>query len=253
MLIKSLWTALSAYSVIPVPQYEWDDNATKYSICFFPLVGVVCGIGLAVWLLICRALSMGGLLFAAGATVLPLLITGGIHMDGYMDTVDALASHQPKERKLEIMKDPHCGAFAVIYCGVYLISMLGVFSELYTKKAIPVILIGFALSRALSGLCAVNLPNARKSGMLASITMNIQKRNTNIVLILCALAACTGMVWVNPMAGAGSILLSLLWLWCYRGIAMKQFGGVTGDTSGYFLQVCELMLMIGALAGGRLQ
>ena len=249
MLIKSLWVALSAFSVIPVPQYAWDDNATKYSICFLPIVGVVCGIGAAAWYTICSIFSMGALLFSAGATVIPLLITGGIHMDGYMDTVDALASHQSRQRKLEIMKDSHCGAFAVIYCGIYLISTLGILHELYTAKAIPVIFLGFVLSRALSGLCAVNMPNAKKTGMLVSITANTQKRNSNIVLIFFTLVSCAGMIFANPAAGTGGVLFSLLWVWRYHSIAIKNFGGVTGDTSGYFLQVCELLLLIGALIG----
>lgn len=47
-------------------------------------------------------------------TVLPILLTGGIHMDGFMDTMDALHSYQDRERKLEILKDSHVGAFACL-------------------------------------------------------------------------------------------------------------------------------------------
>ena len=75
----------------------------KYALCFFPAVGVFCTGALWLWYALCCTLGVSGVLFAAVAAALPLLITGGIHMDGFMDTVDALSSHQSKERKLEIM------------------------------------------------------------------------------------------------------------------------------------------------------
>lgn len=252
MWIKSLWTALSTYSIIPVPQYEWDENANQYTLCFFPVVGVFCAAAQGLWFLLCAALSFGALFYAAVAAVLPLLITGGIHMDGYMDTVDALASWQPRERKLEIMKDSHCGSFAVIYCGIYLIVSVGVFSELYARHNVFPVLCGYILSRALSGLCAVNLPNARKSGMLHAVTANARRRNTNIALALTAVAACIGVILPHPAAGACGILFAALWVWFYRRLTAAQFGGVTGDTAGFFLQVCELLLSIGVLVGGAI-
>lgn len=77
---------------------------------------------------------MSMFLFASIAVCIPLLVTGGIHMDGYMDTVDALSSHQSVEKKLEILKDPNAGAFAVIYCGIYLLLSLGLFYQLGRLK-----------------------------------------------------------------------------------------------------------------------
>lgn len=252
MLIRSLWVALSTYSAVPVPQFPWDEDATRYSLCFFPAVGVVCGAMLALWYALCRWLTVGGLLFAAVATALPLLVTGGIHMDGYLDTVDALASHQPREKKLEILKDPHCGAFAVVYCGVYLLLALGLFHELYPDPPILTLCPGFVLSRALSALCAVNLPNARTGGMLAAFTSNIRRGRANGVLVSVALVSCGAMVLWCPAAGATGALCALVWVWGYRRMVLKQFGGVTGDTSGFFLQVCELLLLLGTGLGGLL-
>lgn len=81
-------------------------------------------------------------------------------------TKNALASHQTRERKLEIMKDPNTGAFAVIYCGVYLMMSVGLFYELYHARTVLVFCPVFVLSRSLAVLCAVTMPNARKAGML---------------------------------------------------------------------------------------
>lgn len=250
MMLKSLWVALSTYSAIPVPQFEWDNRTTKYVICFFPVVGVFCGLLLAAWYWLCSTLQTGGLLFSAVAAALPLLITGGIHMDGYMDTVDALSSHQSRERKLEIMKDSHCGAFAVIYCGIYLLLMVGLLHELYTQKQIWVVCPGYILSRSLSGLCAVNFSNARKNGMLADVTQNLQKNVTNLVLSIIVIVSCCGMVVLDPIPGFVGIICAFLWVLCYRHITKQQFGGVTGDTMGFFLQICEMLILAGIWMGG---
>ena len=121
-LFESLLIALSTYSAVPVPQLDWNEKNMRYAICFFPAVGILCGAALWLWAVLAQATGMSGVLFAAIAACLPILVTGGIHMDGYLDTVDALSSHQTCEKKLAIMKDANCGAFAVIYGGVYLLA-----------------------------------------------------------------------------------------------------------------------------------
>lgn len=251
-LIESFWVALSTYSVIPVPQFEWDRHNMKYAICFFPAVGVICGAVMLGLYAVCAALGMSGVLFAAFAVCLPLLITGGIHMDGYMDTVDALSSHQTKERKLEILKDPHCGAFAVIYCGIYLLADFGLYHELYANGLIGAFCPAFVCARALSALCAVTMPNARKAGMLCAFTENAEKSRATVAAVIEFLLAAGGMVLIAPVPGAVGVLFALLTMLCYRAVAMKQFGGATGDTAGFFLQMCELMSLSGIWVGGLL-
>ena len=248
-LFESLLVALSTYSAVPVPQFEWNDRNMKYAICFFPAVGVFCGAALWGWFILADVLCISGFLFAVIATCLPLLITGGIHMDGYMDTVDALASHQSRERKLEILKDPNCGAFAVIYCGIYLLTYTGLIYELFTANCILVICPTFVLSRTLSALCAVNMPNARKAGMLCAYTKNTEKHTATIALIAVLIISGAAVVLISPIIGGITVLFAVLSALFYRILAMKQFGGVTGDTSGFFLQICELACLIGAWIG----
>ena len=249
-LLKSFLAALSTYSVIPTPQFEWNSRSTQYAICFFPAVGLVCGGVLLGWYVLCIALGIGEILFAVVAACLPLLLTGGIHMDGYMDTVDALASHQPRERKLEILKDSCCGAFAVIYCGVYLLLGVGLYYGVFVREQVYALVPMFVLSRALSALCAVTMPNARKSGMLCAFTKNTKRTGATVAMIIVALLAAMGIILLSPVAGALGVLFGLISMLCYRRMAKKQFGGVTGDTAGFFLQVCELAVLLGVWIGG---
>ena len=248
-LFESLLVAMSTYSVIPVPQFEWNDRNMKYAICFFPAVGILCGTALWGWYVLAGLLEISVFFFAIIATCLPLLITGGIHMDGYMDTVDALASHQSLERKLEILKDPHCGAFAVIYCGVYLLAYAGLIHELFSANYILIICPTFILSRTLSALCAVNMPNARKSGMLCAYTKKTEKHTATIALIAILIISGTSVVLLSPIIGGITVVFAIVTAIFYRRLAMKQFGGVTGDTSGFFLQICELACLTGAWIG----
>ena len=114
-MMKAIAIAFSTYSKIPMPHFKWDPKALQYSMCAFPLVGAVIGAGeFAIWYLFGFLLQWSEVFTAALLTVFPILITGGIHMDGFLDTVDAKSSYKSKEEKLQILKDPHTGAFAII-------------------------------------------------------------------------------------------------------------------------------------------
>ena len=113
--------AFSMYSRIPMPMFEWKEEDMKYAMCFFPAIGAVIGaVFFGMYLLLDRILT-GKILAAVILLAVPLFITGGIHMDGFMDTCDARASYGDREKKLGILKDTHTGAFAVIFGGLYLI------------------------------------------------------------------------------------------------------------------------------------
>jgi len=252
MLVKSFWVALATYSAIPVPQFDWSEDNMKYAICFFPAVGLFCGGALALWYWVCGCLGVSAVLFAAVAAVLPLLITGGIHMDGFMDTVDALSSHQSRQRKLEIMKDSACGAFAVLYCGIYLLLTFGLLYELYSIGMIWVLCPLYVLSRSLSALCAVTMPSARTGGMLRAYTKDAAKVTAITASLIAAVLAGAGMAAVSLLGALGAIFCALVTMLGYRVFAKRVFGGVTGDTAGFFLQLCELSMLLGAWMGGLL-
>ena len=248
IFFQTIAVAFAMFSAVPVPQFEWNEKNMRYAMCAFPLIGLVIG---GLWSL-CGALPLPALVKAGGFCLLPVWVTGGIHLDGYADTCDALSSYGDTAKKLEILKDPHCGAFAVIYGGVYLLAYAGFAYEVFAAGHILLICPLFVLSRALSGLCAVNLPNARKSGMLCAFTSGVQRRTATAALALAGLAAAAGMVWMSPTAGGMAAAFAVVSALKYRRFALAQFGGVTGDTSGFFLQLCELCGLIGVWIGGLL-
>lgn len=252
IFIKSLMIALSTYSIIPMPNFEWNEKNMKYSICFFPVVGIICDV--LVWLIgeLGVFLKLRGLFVAVIFVCIPLLVTGGIHMDGFMDTVDALASHQTKEKKLEIMSDPHLGAFAVIYCGIYLLLNVAFLYEIYSHGKLLAVCPVYVLSRCISAICAVNLPNAKETGMLSVYTTDAKRKTVNVVMIIVSLVSVSAITLIFVTGGIAVVFVGILWTALYYRIAKKNFGGVTGDTAGYFLQMFELLCIMGVWIGALL-
>lgn len=241
-MLQSMIIAFSTYSKIPMPRVEWSEKSMKYSMCFFPLVGAVIGLCSYGAYMGFQIIGVGKILQAAFLTVLPLLITGGIHMDGFLDTIDAKSSYRPAEEKLKILKDPHTGAFAIIYGIVYLMVCFGLFSET-NHTTIPFVALGYMYSRALSGLSVVTFRKAKKDGMVAASADAAQK-NVKWIIAGEVLLCITGFMLLHPIYGGICVLAGLGSFWYYRRMAYRVFGGITGDLAGYFLQICELMILI---------
>ncbi len=110
-VIKSFFIAFSLYSSIPVPQFTWKEEDMKYVLCFFPWVGAVIGALVYLWGRFCNHCAVGTLCYSLIGTAIPLIITGGFHVDGFMDTMDAFHSYQPRERKLDFRPESHSGGF----------------------------------------------------------------------------------------------------------------------------------------------
>ena len=242
--------AFAMFSRIPVPRADWDKENMKYMICFFPGIGLVIGLLICGYGRLCVLADLGSLMRAAGYVLIPLLVTGGIHMDGFLDTVDALSSWQPKEKKLEILKDSHAGAFAVIMGCAYFILALGVWSEM-EEKVLPVLAAGYILSRALSGMALATFPCANKKGSLGMFADAAQKRVLKIVLALWILVCAGGAFWWDWRYGLLLSGTAAAVYGYYYHMAMKAFGGTTGDIAGFFVQVCERAMGCTLMLGGR--
>lgn len=253
--MKGLWNsfkiAFAMYSKIPMPRSDWTKENMRYAMCFFPAIGAVIGALVYGWGCLAPSFCQGGLLPAVGYVMIPVLVTGGIHLDGFLDAADALGSYQPMERKLEILKDSHAGAFAVIAGISYFLLALGVWSELGLAQ-IPVLAGGYVLSRALSGFAVVTFPCAKNTGLLAMFSDAAQKKRVRVTMAVYILVCCVWACMLHPRYGAALLLGAALAFIHYHHMSKKQFGGITGDLAGYFVQVCELVMAAAVLLAARL-
>ena len=252
--IHSMIMAFSMYSKIPMPRIDWARENMGYAMCFFPLVGVAVTLLALLWIWVADLLQLTQLLRAAGLLLIPIAVTGGIHLDGLCDVADARASHQPKARKLEILKDSNCGAFALIGCCCYLLLSLALWYQFDAGRwnvRLAVLLIP-VVSRAFSALAAVSFRNARGSGMLATFT-DAAKGDTVRGVMVCLLALLLVVQLIlSPLVGGFAFLFAAGSFVYYRWMAYREFGGITGDLAGWFLQICELAALGGAVLAQRL-
>lgn len=247
-LLRAFCIAFSMYSSIPMPQFKWEKEDMKYSICFFPLIGIVIGTICYGWCMVVRFFEINLLASSLLLFVIPIAVTGGIHVDGFMDCSDVFSSYREKEKKLEILKDPHIGAFAVIklvvLCAVYVscISVIIASGNGFESNYFIVLFLGFILSRALSGIAVVSFPCAKTEGSLYTFAEGSDKKRCLSILI--KEAACTALIMavLGRLCGVIAIVAALLSFVYYHFKTGKELGGITGDTAGWFVCLCETMI-----------
>lgn len=253
--METIIIAFSMFSALPVPGIEWNEKNMRFMLAAFPLVGAVTGILEALWIFASARLSFPAVLTSAGIVVIPLLVTGGIHMDGYMDVSDALSSYGDEKKRREILADPHIGAFAAIHLAVCLIAGFGFASGLSAARA-QVILFGcsFVISRCLSALAVCLFPLSKETGLAHTFQSSADRKKCTAILTAELILTATGMMGagllLDGMRGTTAAALMLTcagghWL-CLKKTAQKKFGGLSGDLNGWFLQKAELW-MLGAL------
>ncbi len=244
-ILTALCMSLSTFTAIPCPWRPWDEEARPLAVVCLPIVGAVVGL---LWCLL--ALLAGRWLpvvQSALIVTLPWLITGFMHLDGFMDTADALLSWRPLEQRLRILKDPHTGAFSIIALAVLALfsydaaRCVGFSGDLRALLFIPIV------SRCGSAFSVLTLPTlghseyARAGGSMA-------QRLAILAMWALALLACG--LWLK-----GQILVllvetlayALAMLWGYRTLK-----GVSGDVAGFALSVAECAGLV-ALATLRLR
>ncbi len=245
-ILRSVATAFTTFSRVPMPKVDWKPENQRFALAGFPLVGVVIGLVLAAWWALCKWLSFDSILFAAGITLLPLLVSGGIHLDGFCDTVDALSSHAEPEQKREILRDPHVGAFAVIGVCAYLLAHFAFATELIgDNRAIFILFLIPAMSRTVAGYVSVVSPSSG-AGMLSSMRDATPENTAKQALTIWFVVLAIAMLSISPFAGLFVALAAALSGWLVWRMSVRQFGGMSGDLSGFLVQIGELA-MLGAL------
>lgn len=256
MLIQSLKIAFAMYSKIPMPSSRWTAKNMRFVLCFFPLVGVVISGIIFAWLTLTQNMvtTTAGLIFVSCITLLlPLWLTGGIHLDGLLDTMDARSCYQEPAKRLEILKDPRAGAFAVIGGIAYFLLYFGSVTVLVERLAqqttsispmLWFVCLTFVLSRSLSGLSVVLFPMAKNTGLAYTFASKADRVRVKWVLIAVLVAVALAMLWIHLWYACAVLLLTGGIYWYYHRMAVREFGGITGDLCGWFVQKLELMVAV---------
>ena len=246
---KVFLMAISMFTVIPLPRYEWDDEGGKNIMKFYPAIGLIVGI---IWYGVFRLLNLLGasiMVTTAITLITPFILTGMLHLDGYMDVCDALLSRRDKEEKLRILKDPHTGAFAVI--SVVMLFVVN-FSALYTVinnsinnnssinikiSAIGLILIPI-ISRSLMGYLLLSKESMKGSSLGAFFKQGTGKVDKLILLTCLIISSIVAIVILGIYGLIMSLAMILISTFLVNN-ATKEFDGMSGDSAGYGLVIAE--------------
>ena len=227
------WTMFLA---IPCPIHKWDEKKRPQMLASLPFIGLIagsicCGIYAA-----CRALHLG-ILGLALTAVMPWLVTGFMHLDGFMDCSDAVLSFRDREKKLQILKDSHVGSFAVICTAILAIFTFASWLQtVYSAKLIVLVLIP-AASRAVTSACVLGFKPLTTSSYAKTGGKSGSSGYIAFCIAVC-IAACSAGVLLCGLQGIAVITSAVCTLLTILKVR-ANLGGMSGDISGCGITIGE--------------
>lgn len=238
-MLASLVIVLSFISIIPIPQRfipAWNTHTLRYFCPMLAVSGVIfASLWLIIWAGLLRLATLSPELRGFFMAFITLVLTGGLHLDGLMDTCDAIFSRQDTDTRLKILSDTHAGSFAVIGCVVVMLAKTLLFSEMLQTHAYSLVIIP-AYSRLGMAMLMNNLPFAKPDGLAVMLGSSRARRdNVFLGIIAAGLGVCS---WGMFMVWAVSLLI-------WRKVCLRVFGGITGDLLGAFVEISEAVMLAG--------
>lgn len=249
----AICAAFSTFSIIPTPQIKWEKYSLRGILCALPLVGVVIGGLCYLYFMLADYLKLPEILSYAVLAILPVLISGGIHIDGFCDTVDALASHADMEKKRAILKDPHAGAFAIIGVCCLFLAYFGLCSAVsFSRKGMVLLGITHVIARAVGAFASVSIRSSKQEGMLAAFkgASSWVSIVISVLWVTACLALCAYLSWI------ACAVFALTTISVYFGttyVALHEFGGMSGDIAGFSITLSEVLLLLGLVIAERIE
>ncbi|MBR0248530.1 MAG: adenosylcobinamide-GDP ribazoletransferase [Synergistaceae bacterium] len=246
-MLNSLIIAITFITIIPLPSRlipEWNSRNLRYFCLMLPVTGLIFSL---LWLICFQVLAMiptvSSILRGFMMMTFTLLLTGGLHLDGLMDTCDAIFSHRDRETRLKILSDTHAGSFAVMGCMVIMIAKTLLFSELFRLSAnISSIALIPIYSRLGMGVLLNNLPFAKSDGLAVMLGSSRKRLDNFAFLAMCMVISALSM---NVIPATFILCLAV-----HVVICGKIFGGITGDLLGAFVEASEVIMLTGMVISG---
>ena len=242
---------LQFFTAIPIKrEFPMDNKYLHRAIQTFPLVGLLLGCLMSGTLyLFVEWTPFSTSAIAFMIWLLTIGLTGGLHLDGWIDASDAFFSYRDKKKRLEIMKDPRTGAFGVLSVIVLLAARFLFIYEIIEKKTpytYALILVIPFISKIVMGVVLCRFPLAKQEGLGAYFQKASRKNSTHVYWGY-AMAGLIGAYLISPVLlwqfiwMAAAAYLSFLFI---RKKTIEWFGGITGDVLGASVEGVELSLWI---------
>jgi len=235
--------SLGMFSIIPVPKDSWDESYMPIILPALPLVGALIGFS---WYGLAYALALSPvpvMLQSAIILFIPFFLSGFIHIDGYMDTADAVFSRRNLDEKKIILKDPHTGAFAVVAAATLFITQFSaVYSVMETQKNLLILAFIPVISRCCAAGAILNLKPVFDAGYGASFKSGTKPRHSLFICILAAIYITAA--WFKLGIAALPLIVAAFTGVIASAFLYKQFHGISGDLSGCVISVSECAALL---------
>ncbi len=232
--------SFSMFCSIPNPFWRvWDESVRSLMIAVFPFVGTVIG---AIWALVWFVLNKINcpvIFTAAILSITPYILTGGIHLDGFMDCCDAIFSRRPLKKRREILKDSHVGSFAVIHLAMLFLIGFAAFASADGNENLWMLILICTISRASSAIGVSILRPMGHSEYAGKFQQDVKKINI-ISLIFILIASIAISFFVDGFVGLGSAVATSLGYAAFSAYAFKNLDGFSGDVTGFGHTLGEL-------------
>lgn len=251
--MKNLFIGLSMawgnFITIPCPKKKWDSNLKNYMLAWLPFIGAIIGFLWAILTILLIYLGTPYLIMAFVMTFVPFLLSGFMHLDGFMDAVDAIKSRRAIEERQRILKDPHTGSFAVVAAVfIILLDYSAIASGLSTGLEFMNIMIIPVLSRFMAGTFVIfskPMGQSQYAEGEGAENKGQKKKAFFLSLVLALIPLAIAILFTNNLVNTlilVAVELALTALACLWG--KHQLGGMSGDIAGYAITFGEAFGMI---------
>lgn len=238
--MKSFIIAVTFLTRIPLPiHFNYGEAEMGRTAPYFPLVGGLIGlfVAAAAWLLGAIDVQLG----AVTAILTGILLTGGLHLDGAMDTADGIFSARTRERMLEIMKDSHVGAHGVTAAIILLLSKFVLYQMvIQSGQVFWLIPMAFLFSRWVMVMAILSFPGAREKGLGQIFIQHGQRSDGYVAFLFTVLPIIICQSWITAIP----LALAALIAWAACRSLVKILGGLTGDTYGALAELMEVVFIL---------
>lgn len=234
-----------------VKQTVWTEESFGKSVKYFPAVGAVLGICYAVLLFILVYITDGEFAIFTGAAgfFLTVILTGGIHCDGLMDTADGLFSGREREKMLEIMKDSRAGAFGVVALVTVAALEISALAELAKNFSMLLFMAVYAapiIGRLAMVLAISIFPYARPEGLGKAFSKYATPKTflaalVETILLLLPLIFLELKIFLIAII---SLAVAIIFALYFGKYVMLKLGGLTGDIYGAVEMLAEVLVLI---------
>ncbi|GAB6100490.1 adenosylcobinamide-GDP ribazoletransferase [Halanaerocella petrolearia] len=232
--------ALQFITRIPVKhELNYDEQAIGASMAYYPVIGTLLG-AILVAINQLGAVYFPPLVRNAFLIIGMVVLTGGLHLDGLMDTCDGIFSGRDKERILDIMRDSRVGAFGVIGLVLLLLLKFSLLIESPTRYKGLILLYTLTISRWAMVYVAFLYPYPRQEGLGKVYQEHLELRHFLLA------TSWTLLVGVFLFRIHGILILLASWLATIvlSRIIMVKIDGLTGDNYGAVNEVIEVVSLL---------